>query len=58
MFKYVIWWNKWLGEELITKKKTETKLISDVLHKPVDHLGLPNDLVNQLTRGTTKLATI
>jgi hypothetical protein len=21
VFNYVIWWNKWLGEELITEKK-------------------------------------
>ena len=42
--------------EIIERKKIE--LISDVLHKLVDHLGLPTDYVNRLTKGTMKLIVV
>jgi hypothetical protein len=41
---------------MLSEKKIE--LIFDKLHKPVDRLGLPNDLVDRLIGGTMKLTIV
>jgi len=47
-----------IGRRINNRRKTKIKLIYDVPHKLVYHLGLPNDLVNQLTGETMKLDAI
>jgi len=48
----------WILHELEKKMKLKIELPSHELYKPVDRLGLPNNLVNQLIRGIMSFVII
>ena len=47
----------WVLHEL-EKKKLKNELTSHKLFKPVDRLGLPNNLVDKLIRGTMSIIIV